>query len=324
MAFRKRFQLSDETLNDYGTWLVTAGCIDDNFKNNAPLFFNHQTCNMPLGHVENLAIDNGKYFGDVVIDGVSDDEKEAIRKISNGDLKGVSMGVDILELSNDPMFQKPGQVLPTVVRWSPYELSLTPLPANKNSLVLRRNGRILELSEKTKPDDLTLFLQPSQEPIIHKTENEMKSISLKLGLPETATESDILQAITHLQLSTGNAEAMRLHIEKIAGDVLETEQAKSLFAELSKTNFKQALSFLELNKKAPVTTTPEVKVIKDIKLTSILKKVREEGAVDDETQSFDYLQKHDAVELARIRKEEPDRYTQLAKGYQSGIRYKGK
>jgi hypothetical protein len=324
MAFRKRFQLSDESLNDYGTWLVTAGCFDTDFRNNAPLFFNHQTYNMPLGHVENLTIENGKYYGDIVIDGVSDDEKEAIRKINNGDLKGVSMGVDILELSTDPMYLKPGQALPTVIRWAPYELSLTPLPANKNSLVLRRNGRTLELNEKTKPEELKLFLQPSNEAIISKTEKDMKSIALKLGLPETATESEILQAIVNLQLSSANAEAMRTHIEAAAGELLETEQAKTLFAELSKTNFKQALSFLELNKK-PVAASTETKVIKDVKLSSILKKVKEEeSGNDDDTKSFDYLQRHNPAELARIRKEEPDKYMQLAKGYQSGIRYKGK
>lgn len=47
------------------------------------------------------------------------------------------------------------------------------------------------------------------------------------------------------------------------------------------------------------------------------------AAPSNEKETYDYLQKHNAVELSRIRTEEPEKYAALAKEYAQGVRYHG-
>ena len=47
------------------------------------------------------------------------------------------------------------------------------------------------------------------------------------------------------------------------------------------------------------------------------------GATGTE-ESFDYLQKHDTVKLAKIRDEQPEQYAALAKAYGQGVRHTSK
>jgi len=217
---------------------------------------------------------------------------------------------------------KPGQNRPTLIKGELFEISLAPLPGNKNALALRKGNTIQLTNEE-------MSFIPSLNI------NDMKAIALKLGLPETATEQQILDKVAAVQLAASNAEIMRAHIEAEAAKSLTGEAEKNLFVELSKTNITQALSFLSLNKKAEVadvdvavtgatggTGAPAEKALKVTDLIKPgvgLKKVDAAEGKD----TFDYLQKHNPVELARLRKEEYDKYVQLAKEYSNGVRYKG-
>jgi HK97 family phage prohead protease len=321
MAFKKTFVVSDESVNTYGFWVRTEGIRLENANKNCPCYFNHETWDIPLGHWENFRVDkNGQLLADLVIEGNNELEKEYIRKIQNGDIKGASVGLDPVSWSEEPTMLKQGQTRPFLDDSELFEISITPLPGNKNALALKNKGSLISLSGIDNPD----FIPDLNT---HK----MKQIALKLGLPENATEAQILEKIAAIQLQAANTEALQKHVDAEAADVLESDEQKKLFTQLSKTDVVSALSFLALSRKpakadaAAGTEGADGKVVlkKDVKVTDLIKQPAA-GVKDDETNTFDYLQKKNPAELARIRREEPEKYAQLTADYGKGVRYKGK
>lgn len=322
MAFKKTFVVSDESVNTYGFWLRTSGIQLDNAQANCPAYFNHATWEVPLGHWENIRAVNGELLADVVIEGANDREKEFIRKIENGDIKGASVGVDPIAWDSSTINLKDGQTAPALLESELFEISLAPLPGNKNALALKSKDGLITLSESTKA---TLIPYLNNKP-------DMKQIAQLIGLSENATESEIQNAIRLMLAENKNAVSMRKHIETQAAEALDSDEKKNLFVELSKTNFEQALVFLNLNKKdtdanAGAETTAPSKVQKNVKVSDLVQKAKAQlgkTGAEEGKDSFDYLQKHNPVELARIRKEEPEQYAQLAKEYKNGVRYPSK
>lgn len=313
MAFKKSFVVSEESVNSYGFVVITSGIRLEQAKKNCPAFYNHRTWEIPFGHWENFRIENSKLVADLVIEGDNEIEKEYIRKIENGDLKGASIGADPLKWNSDLKQLKKGQTAPTLEECLLYEISLTPLPGNSNALSLKHGDSLIMLSEATKNIIPAL-----------KQESDMKAIALKLGLSETATESEILEAIGAVQLQKSTAQSFVESILNAQEEKLTDEQ-KPVFLSLKKTDPVQAMKFVELQAKPEAEQPVNVSntgTVKDKKVTELIQKKGSETTGEGKD-SFDYLQKHNPVELARIRTEEPEKYQQLASDYSKGVRYKG-
>lgn len=312
MAFKKTFKISDETVNSFGFWVRTQGINLSLAEKNCPAFYQHRTWEVPLGHWENLRIENNELLGDLIIDGTSDEEKNYIRKIENGDLKACSLGADPLVWKNEVPYMKDGS--PCLYDSELLEVSILPLPSNSGALALKHKGAMVELSSFGTND---IVPQIQKEP-------DMKAIALKLGLPETATEAEILAEIGRVQLSKTNADVLNKTILDNASKDLAADQ-KEIFVTLSKTSPEQALKYAEMVKPTPLatledTTTPVVKLTKDVKVSDLIQ--RQGNKVEKEV-SYDELRKTNPVELSRIQKEEPEKYKELVKGYSNGVRYKG-
>lgn len=325
MAFKKTFLVSDESVNTYGFAVRTVGIRLENAKKNCPAFYEHDTDDIPLGHWENFKKEGVKLYADLVIEGANEAEKTYIRKIQNGDIKGASIGADPITWNSDPLQLQQGQTMPWLEESDLFEISITALPGNQNALALKKDGCVVKLNST----NTTLFFSTK------KTEPDMKQVALKLGLHENATENEIVNAIKDVQLKAAHAEAMQKVIDEQVATQLEGEH-KDFFISLSKTNMGEAMKFLMLNKKIEETTAGmegassapgAPKVIKDVRVSKLLKPgaSMENNEKDKEGKNtFDYLQKHNVVELRRIKKEDPERYAQLAADYGAGIRYKGK
>lgn len=320
MAFKKRFKVSDESLNSYGFWVSTTGMDIVQAQRNCPAYFNHRTWEVPLGHWEDITKEaNGDVYATLVIDGATDEEKTYIRKIENGDLKGCSVGLDPVAWSADVLMQKMGQTRETLVQSVLFEISIAPLPGNSNALALRK-GNTIELTS-----DSTSFI-----PSLNIT--TMKAIALKLGLPENATEQQIIDQIATVQLAAKHAALMRAHIDKEAEKALSDDKEKQLFVTLSKSDVGAALEYLAIAT-GKAADKPEEKTSQQqgtqqqapVRVTDLIKPGVQASRQPDEAgkDTFDYLQKHNPVELARIRREEYEKYLQLAKDYKNGVRYKG-
>ena len=313
MAFKKTFVLSDESVNTYGFWILTAGIDLSAVQKNCPLFYEHRTYELPLGHVENIRLNGNQVLGDIIIDGGNEEELEYIRKIENGDIKGCSFGIDPITWSEEPDLIKQGQTRATLSKCKPFEVSLSPLPSNQNALALRNGNDLISLSAATQYEFIPDL----------KTQNNMKKIAVLLGMAETATEDQLCEAVRGIQLKAGTVESLQKTIEDTVTIGLGEPQ-KAFFLNLSKINMSAALEFLALNKtEAPAAAPAAAPVVaKAVKIADLiqLKKADADTATDPKN-CFDYLQKHNSVELSRIRKEEPEKYEQLVEMYGKGERY---
>lgn len=320
MAFRKLYTISDESLNSYGFWILTSGAKLDNFKNNAPCFYDHNTWELPIGHWENVRVEGSELKAELVIDGKNEIEKEIIRKIENGDLKGASIGFDVLAYSEESQYLKAGQKRPTVVAFEPYEASVTPLPSNSNATMLlsnRKNGIQLRATEDS--DDINKIL-----PNILNTKSikKMDKIALALGLPTDAAESTILDALKIVLSKSSQTDTLSSHVEDLAKEALNDEQHK-FFTELNKTNPAQALDFLKLHKKTEAvveekteTTKPNVAAAK---LSDVLKEVKKlskgESTDEDDKETFDWLQKNNPKKLIELKRNDPAKFKEMEDAY---------
>lgn len=305
MAFKKTFIVSTEDVNTYGFWVNTSGIDLSNAQNNCPAFYNHNTWEIPLGHWVNIRTNGTQLLADVVIEGATEREKEYIRKIENGDIKGASVGLDPLMWSSEPVNIKASQSKETLLKSSLFEISLTPLPGNQSALALKHNGSLIKLTADN-AHNLT--------PQLQKNTINMEAIALKLGLNKTATENEIITEIGNLQQKHSVDKELVNSLISESAEGLE-EEDKRVFETLCKTDVAQAIKYAKKNK--------PVELKKEVTISSLIKK----GTADDGDNGkgcYDYLQKHNPLELKKIRQEDPEKYAQLAKEYANGVRYENK
>ena len=319
MAYRKRFLLSDESINTFGFWILLSGLDLTQAKKNCPLFYNHRTWEVPCGHVENIELKNGRLEGDIVIDGGNEIEKEYIRKIENGDIKGCSIGADPIEWSEDSKYLKPSQRRATLTKGLLFEVSLAPLPGNQNALALRNGTDMITLDAEKTMDFIPEL----------KTKTNMEELAILLGMDKNSTALQLCNALKPILLKAANADALQKVVDEQLTEGL-TEDQKKFYLELSKTDVNKALEYVKLSKAAAPAATDDAPVVtlqsKTEKLSDLIQKNKPaQLAADAEGKNtFDYLQKKNPVELGRIKAEEPDNYKALVADYGKGVRYTGK
>ena len=104
MNNRFTFVVSDESLNKYGSRVMTAGIDLEEFKSNPVMFWNHKRDEdglfgqsardrMPIGRWENIRQDGDRLIADAVIDLNDSTGKKVAEKIENGFLKAASIGI---------------------------------------------------------------------------------------------------------------------------------------------------------------------------------------------------------------------------------------
>lgn len=308
---QKQIILSTEDLNGYGTWLPIAGARMETFRKNPVMFYDHNTYHKPIGHWENIRIENGKIIAEPVFDEGDEEALEVKRKYENGDIRGASLGVDILELSDDPAYLKQGQTRSTIKVYEVFEASLTPLPGNTNCLQLRKSG--LQLSTSQSPEAVNVLL-PEIKPI----KTNMEKTALKLGLSKDASEDQVIAKIEELQLKEKHHATLSKFVDKQA-ESLQGDK-KELYASLSKTDPENALKVLALGKDSSETADPaagekpgEKKTINQMLDEKVTLSKKSADVEDKET--FDYLQKNDPEKLLNLKRTDPAKYDQLAAGY---------
>lgn len=183
-----RFIISDESVNRYGYRILSRGMSTTSFEKNPVVFYNHGTSSLPIGKGKNLQYElDGTITLDIDFD-LEDEQAVAVqKKAERGFLNACSVGIDVLETSTDEAVVLAGQTRPTVTRSELLELSICGIPGNRNAL--RLNGIHKEDIEHILPR------------INHKKALKMKRVFEQLGLPETATEEDILTQLAALEVA---------------------------------------------------------------------------------------------------------------------------
>ena len=115
MEKTKRVRISNESLNSYGTRVLTSGMDVDQYKRNPVLLYMHERGQV-IGYVKDLRVEGDDVSGELVFDEASELSRRCKKQYEFGSLKMVSVGIDILETSEDPKHLVEGQTAPTITK----------------------------------------------------------------------------------------------------------------------------------------------------------------------------------------------------------------
>ena len=94
----KRVRISNDSLNSYGSRVLTSGMSVEQYCRNPVLLYMHQRGSV-IGYVKDIRVEDGEVTGEPVFDEATDLSKRCKKQFEFGSLRMVSAGIDILELS---------------------------------------------------------------------------------------------------------------------------------------------------------------------------------------------------------------------------------
>lgn len=207
----KRVRLTDDSLNSHGSRVLTAGVDTAQYERNPVLLYMHERGKV-IGYMKDIEVREGEITGEPVFDCATELSKQCKKQWEVGSLRMVSIGIDVLELSEEPEHLVAGQTSPTITKSKIYETSIVDIGANDNAIVMRRDGKQITLGRDSENPLPALSNKPQK---ITK-QMELKAIALKLGMPETADESAILTKIGELQGSAAEVATLKREKEELA------------------------------------------------------------------------------------------------------------
>lgn len=194
MSKTNRVRISNESLNSYGTRVLTAGMNVEQYNRNPVLLYMHERGQV-IGVVKDLKVEEGEVTGELVFDEATELSKRCKKQWEFGSLKMVSVGIDILETSEEQKFLVQGQTAPTITKSKLFEVSLVDIGANDDAIALHKDGVRLTLGKDAA--DVLPPLHSNNKSKKQKTMDQEK-LALMLGLPADADEAAIHAAIGQL------------------------------------------------------------------------------------------------------------------------------
>lgn len=151
MAYK--FLLSDESVNSYGTRILTEGIgLDDYLKNPIVLWGHIRSWSdkedqiLPIGKIVKLWIEDKKLYGEIVFDAKDEFAQKIESKVKQGILNACSVSINVTTTSDDSSVILQGQRYATIIECSLREVSIVDIPANKNCVRLFDSGTGRELN----------------------------------------------------------------------------------------------------------------------------------------------------------------------------------
>lgn len=304
MSKGKRVRITNDSLNSYGTRVLTAGMNVEQYQRNPVLLYMHERGNV-IGYVKDLKVEDGEVTGELMFDEASELSVRCKKQYEFGSLKMVSAGLDILETSEDPELLVQGQTRPTVTKSKLFEVSLVDVGSNDDAIVLQKDGKKITLG-KDSECPLPLLNNNNQ----NQKQMEQKMVAMQLGLPATATEAEINAKLD--ELKTAKEENERLQqknaaltlasitaaVEKAVGEKRITPDKKDEFINLGKEVGQEKLESI-LSAISP-----------QMKLNSV---IGHQGGAATEPTTYKKLSDVPSGQLTTLRKEQPDEYKRLYK-----------
>lgn len=304
MSKGKRVRITNDSLNSYGTRVLTAGMNVEQYQRNPVLLYMHERGNV-IGYVKDLKVEDGEVTGELMFDEASELSVRCKKQYEFGSLKMVSAGLDILETSEDPELLVQGQTRSTVTKSKLFEVSLVDVGSNDDAIVLQKDGKKITLG-KDSECPLPLLNNNNQ----NQKQMEQKMVAMQLGLPATATEAEINAKLD--ELKTAKEENERLQqknaaltlasitaaVEKAVGEKRITPDKKDEFINLGKEVGQEKLESI-LSAISP-----------QMKLSSV---IGHQGGAATEPTTYKKLSDVPSGQLTTLRKEQPDEYKRLYK-----------
>lgn len=300
----KRVRITNESLNSYGTRVLTAGMNVEQYQRNPVLLYMHERGEV-IGYVKEVQVDGGEVTGELMFDEASELSVRCKKQWEFGSLKMVSAGLDILETSDDPAQLVQGQTRATITKSKLVEVSLVDIGANDDAIVLQVDGQRITFGK----DDGEGCPLPmlNNKPI--KKEMELKQLALQLGLPETATEAEIGAKLG--ELLAAKEENERLQQEKA------TLQLAGITAAVDKAVSEQRIGaekkdeFVTLGKEIGQERLESIfaAMSPQVKLSALIG--RDGGAETGEPKKYAKLSEVPSDKLMELRKNDTDEYKRL-------------
>lgn len=301
----KRVRISNDSLNSYGTRVLTAGMNVEQYCRNPVLLYMHERGNV-IGYVKDIKVENNEVTGELVFDEATELSKRCKKQFEFGSLKMVSAGLDIIEMSEDSAHLVAGQTSPTITKSKLFEVSVVDIGANDDALVLKKDGKRITLGR----DGECPLPELSNNHQKTKSEMENKAIALQLGLPETATDAEIADRIGALK--TAGEENAKLQKEN---DALTLANITSLVEKAigeKRIGAENKQQFIDLGKKIGAEDLENVlsAMSPQVKLSAVL---GPHGTAKTETATYKKLSEVPGDKLLEIREQQPDEYKRLYK-----------
>lgn len=305
-------------LNCYGGRVLTSGGNLTQFEKNPVLLYMHRRGfdgkTMPIGRIENLRIDGDKLIGTPVFDEKDEFARQIGQKWEDDFLRMFSAGIEILETSTDQELMLPGQIRPTVTKWKLEEVSIVDIGGNDEALRLSYQGKILNLFAGEDSDVLPILSDKEHaegtatEASFNNQNKQMrmnKEILQLLGLSETASEQEAVNALRLLKEKADRAESLQLAsinalVDGAVADKRITADKKEHFVNLGKTSGIESLrTTLELMQ-------PQQKP------TEVIRQ-RTDNPTGSEHKTYAKLSDVPASEIPTLKESNPTEYARLYK-----------
>lgn len=226
MSKGKRVRISNESVNCYGTRILTSGIDLAQYQRNPVLLYMHERGKV-VGLVKDVKVEGQDVTGELVFDEATDLSRQLKKQWEFGSVKMVSANFQVLEASDDKQLLVEGQQRPTVTKSKLIEVSVVDIGGNDDAIVLTHEGKTISLSAGQNAIDgvLPLLDNVSKTPLKNK-EMELKDLAIKLGLKETATEAEVNEKLASLSLAANEVTNLKNQLRT----VMEQQQAVELAA----------------------------------------------------------------------------------------------
>ncbi len=277
----KRVRITNDSLNSYGTRVLTSGMNVEQYCRNPVLLYQHVRGNV-IGYVKDLKVEGNEVSGELMFDEASELSQRCKKQYEFGSLRMVSVGIDILEMSDEKEHLVQGQTRPTVTKSKLFEVSLVDIGANDDAIVLTKDGKTITLG-KDGECPLPKLNNNKQKP----EEMDIKTLALQLGMPETATEEEVTAKLAELQAAKDEngrlAEQLKTAEESNTALVLAgiTAMVDTAISE-KKINADMKEHFVELGKKVGAETlkTTLEAMAPQVKLSQVIENGKQEMSAE--------------------------------------------
>lgn len=227
----KRFVVSDDSLNAYGFRVLTSGIDTSQFLKNPIGLWGHNRAwrgvkdeVLPICRWEDLKVEKSQMSSMPVFDLDDDFAANIANKVAGGFVSAASIGIQIIETSEDPKLMLPGQRYATITRSVLKEISIVDIPANANALCLYdQDGKAINLSDER---CLQLAFGIHQQTTTTTEMDELKALALSLGLPATATLADCQAKITELKTAADQVTGLKGQLQALQDQQMQARSAE--------------------------------------------------------------------------------------------------
>lgn len=213
----KKVRISDESVNCYGTRIITSGIDFSQYEKNPVLLYMHDRSNGVVGKVVNLQVKDGELLGELEFDCATELSQRLKKQYEFGSMRMVSGNFQILETSDDKELVLDGQTAQTITQCKLFEVSAVDIGGNDNAIVLSSpDGEKISLVGGEGSSFLPLLNNSKHiNNTLKKEEMEVKQLALSLGLKETATEAEVNAEISKLQLAAGKVASLENQVKNL-------------------------------------------------------------------------------------------------------------